>query len=89
MAGRHIRVLPWCAGRLWRRDRGGQRPRPHLREEDRLGDVEALEEVLQQVSQSVALISLTPIRLVTITMEASNRMFCKVIGSVRIATVES
>ena len=49
MAGRHIRVFPWSAGRLWRRDRGGQRPRPHVREEDRLGYVEALEELLEQV----------------------------------------
>ena len=65
-AGGNFRVLSRGPGRLWRRDCGAQRPRPHVREEDRLGDVKAVEEMLQQVSDNAFII---PIKIsVSISM---------------------
>ena len=51
-SGGNFRVLSRGSGRLWRRDCGAQRPRPHVREKDCLGDFKAVEEMLQQVGDN-------------------------------------
>ena len=55
-AGGHFRVLSRSTGRLWRRDCGAKRTRPHVREEDRLCDVKAVEEMLRQVGKNAFMI---------------------------------